>query len=259
MADAQLHDPELQAAAVIEVDPEQSLAYVIAAGVNRGMVDRLPDFLLQPVAAAPDGQQAAEPAAAASSHEPAGAAQQPAEPAAAETSQAEMSTSQADRAGDQSLTDYLFKSGNQGCPLPGRMVQDQAEHLAAMQGMSAEQLQKMQLIAILGCLAKISQIERAAHFAEKRQDATSSLPSERMRHLDMHQQNIDHCLRKHLADPDCKKKQEKLEQARHEKRKHQWDSLAASRQYGCLHQVLAAFQLFLPSFSEKVPCLRVTW
>ena len=139
--------------------------------------------------------------------------------------------------------------------MPGRMVQDQAEHLAAMQGLSAQQLQQMELVAILGCLAKISQIERAVHFAEKRQDATSSLPSERMRHLDQHQQNIDHWLKQ----PESRKKQKMLEQCRHEMRKHQWDSLAASRQYGCLHQVLAAFQLFLPSFSEKVPCLRVHW
>ena len=166
-----------------------------------------------------------------------------------------MSTSQADRAADQTLTEFLHKFGNKGCPLPGKMIQDQAQHLAAMEHMTTEQLLKMQVVATLGCLAKLTQLEKAAHFAEKRQDASASLPSERMRHLDQHQDNIDAWLK----EPDSKKKQEKLEQARHEMRKFQWDSLAASRQYGCLHQVLAAFQLFLPNFSQKLPCLRVHW
>ena len=167
-----------------------------------------------------------------------------------------MSTSQADRAADQTLIEFLHSVGNKGCPLPGRMIQDQAQHLAAMQHMQPEELLKMQVIGTLGCLAKLTQLEKAAHFAEKRQDAAASLPSERMRHLVQHQDIVDAW----LAEPDSnKKKQKNLEQARQDTRKHQWDSLAASRQYGCLHQVLAAFQLFLPNFSQKVPCLRVHW
>ena len=165
-----------------------------------------------------------------------------------------MSTSQADRAANQTLKDFLHKQGNRGCPLPGKMIQDQAQHLAELQEMDSLALARCQVTATLGCLAKLTQLEKAVFFAEKRQDLAACLPSERMRHLHQYQDCVDGWLAEPDSNPD---KKEKLALARQELRKHQWDSLACSRQYGCLHQTLAGFQLFFPSFSKKLPCLRV--
>ena len=211
--------------------------FVMETGVRGGLADRHG-------AALPEADAPAQPAP-----QPADDGQSSQQPVAAE-----MSTSRADRAANQTLTDFLHKPGNRGCPLPGKMIQDQAQHLAELQDMNSQQLAIAQVTATLGCLAKLTQIEKAVFFGEKRQDAGVCLPSERMRHLHQYQDCVDSWLAEPDSNPD---KKEKLALARQELRKHQWDSLACSRQYGCLHQTLAAFQLFFPSFSKKLPCLRV--
>ena len=164
------------------------------------------------------------------------------------------SCSAADRRANKTLQQWL----SDGCPLPAALNQTGSVQQCIAEELPDKQVPRASLSVQLAILHKLQQLEKAAHFGERRQDAQACLPSERERHRAALQQNVDEWkaeLRKPEAATLCC--QAKLIEAKQQLAKHKWDSFTAAGQYGCCSQAVAGLQLFFPVFSRKWSCLRV--
>ncbi len=94
------------------------------------------------------------------------------------------------------------------------------------------QCQAAQLVLTASLLTKLKQTEKAAHFAERRQDADASLPSELDRHVAGHRQNVAAAVLSGHA--------ERVEQIRKEWRQDRRDATWRGFQTGCLCGLLRA-------------------
>ncbi len=97
---------------------------------------------------------------------------------------------------------------------------------------SWSQLQAAQLVLTASLLTKLKQTEKSAYFAEKRQDADASLPSELDRHVAGHRQNMAAAVLSGQAD--------KVEQIRKEWKQDRRDATWRGFQTGCLCGLLRA-------------------
>ena len=164
------------------------------------------------------------------------------------------SCSAADRTANKSLPQWLTS----GCPLPAALNQTGPVQQCIAAELTDKQVQRASLSVLLACLRKLQQLEKAAHFGERRQDSQACLPSERERHRAALQQNVDEW-KAELRKPEAATpiNQAKLIDAKQQLAKHSWDSFTAAGQYGCCSQAVAGLQLFFPVFSRKWSCLRV--
>ncbi len=96
--------------------------------------------------------------------------------------------------------------------------------------------QAAQLVLTASLLTKLRQTEKAAHFAERRQDADASLPSELDRHIAGHRQN--------MAAAVLSGKPEKIQQIRKEWQQDRRDATWRGFQTGCLCGLLRAAWLW---------------